>query len=329
MADNRSLTICTVSFGHARELALNWQLATAINQGFREKVSWLVAENAPEDAADRTCADDPHFHIRRGSQNTSLGASHHHADAMNALLSDAHSRFVLILDPDFYLLYPEWLTKIPAHMRQRNLAFFGAPWHPRYTENYRYFPAVHCMFIDKARVPLHEIDFRPALNEDKDTVTGPRTNDAMSLLFSGLRRLSLMKHRLRRPRDTGSRIFERFGSDPRIKVECVTPVFRAPWEELSPRTVTQIKCRLVESVLPDRLCYIPKRLSSYTRNGFRERNWISAELPNRWEEHIWNNLPFGMHLRKSYSSGTRDQEAEFSLCRNVLSDYIKGNEHSV
>ena len=53
-------------------------------------------------------------------------------------------------------------------MARRQLGVFGAPWHPRWIYKHRYFPCVHCMFVDRERVPLDWLDFRP----DYETIPG-------------------------------------------------------------------------------------------------------------------------------------------------------------
>ncbi|MGE5027695.1 MAG: glycosyltransferase family 2 protein [Betaproteobacteria bacterium] len=300
MFDEERFTICTVSFGHARHLALNHDLLARLNPSEWDRADWLVAENAPGEQAHRM-VEDPGFSMLPGSDERSKGASHHHASALNGLLRHVETRFLLVLDPDFYILRPNWLKEVEAHMRHEGLAFFGAPWHPRYTENYRYFPAVHCMFIDRKFVRLEDIDFCPILDRGQPGRAAGR--------------IPLM-HRFRQSWDTGTRVYERFAHRPSVLTECITPVYR-PEEEFAAGS-RNWRRRAVEFFLPDALCYLPKRRGAYTGVGFHERKLIPAPLPRLWEESIWRDAPFGLHVRGSFDSKSRNADDELGLLSQTL-----------
>ncbi|MES2353860.1 MAG: hypothetical protein V4568_05515 [Pseudomonadota bacterium] len=321
MFDEHRFTICTISFGHAHYLSLNWNVSEQLNGAEWQRVDWLTAENAPADVANRITSDTKHFQIFPGSSNTALGASHHHAEALNALLAEVKTRFVLVLDPDFFILRPNWLTEIEAHMRKQELAFFGVQWHPRYVDCYRYFPAVHCMFIDQARVPLRELDFRPILENDSAQKATSNAQAPGSFLASIMEKFQF-KHRRRRSWDTGTRIFERFGNDPQIKSEYVTAVYRLPSGWIDEGNPFTLKSRMLELVLPDSLCYLPKHGDSYSQRGFIERGLSAMDLPTLWEEHIWKDAAFGLHIRRSFASNKRDPLSEFDLCERFVDDYL-------
>lgn len=296
------LTICTVSFGHEELIEMNARLAARLNPDFCSEVAWWVADNAADGALERSGISHPAIQVRPGSSDTSLGASHHHALAMNALVAQVRSRFLLVLDPDFYLLAPGWVDRVLSHMVEADLAFFGAPWHPRYTRSYRYFPAVHCMFVDLSKVDAAALDFRPRL----ELIDPPPRRDLAE-------HIPPLRQRRRVPWDTGVRVFERFGRDPRCRAECVTTVFRRSLD-LPAGPVS----RFIEALLPDGFCYVPKDRSSWSEAGFRERGWCTEQLPSLWEETIWQDRPFGLHMRRSYAAGSREAADESSLLPRVL-----------
>lgn len=91
--------------------------------------------------------------------------SYQHAAALNQFLRDHAVRtpYLLILDPDFFIVRSNWIADVISHMSSRGLAFFGAPWHPKWYSKYRYFPCVHCMFIDARQIDCPELDFTPDL----------------------------------------------------------------------------------------------------------------------------------------------------------------------
>ena len=71
------------------------------------------------------------------------------------------TRFLLILDPDFFIVRRDWIADCLAHMQAHELSFFGAAHHPRRPTKFRYFPSVMCTFVDLSRVDRHDLDFNP------------------------------------------------------------------------------------------------------------------------------------------------------------------------
>jgi hypothetical protein len=313
VTDDSRLTICTVSYGHAQHLALNRCLAARLNGSEFADIEWLVAENAPADTPRRLSGKEKHFKHYDGASYTALGSSHQHALALGQLLTHVTTRFVLILDPDFYILRPDWASEVLQYMQQRNLAFFGAPWHPRYVDNYRYFPAVHCMFVDTSLIRIEHLDFRPLLGDDSNSHSANDRGFASTLW-----KTICFERRRRGPWDTGTRVFNRFAGNPNIRAECVVPVYRVRKDWLGQGNPLRLTNRLLELILPDEKCYLPKRRESYTQKTFSDRGWNIPELPALWEQHVWKEQPFGLHIGRSFSGGTRDEAAELAKCRSTV-----------
>src|SRR5262249_19037971 len=114
--------------------------------------------------------DDPRVEIRPGvpldlTKSEDVRSSYHHGSALTVNLKDIRDRFLLVIDPDLFVVYPNWIRETTEHMIRQQLCFFGTPWHPRWYTKYRYFPAVHFLLIDLQRVSLTQLDFRPELTE--------------------------------------------------------------------------------------------------------------------------------------------------------------------
>lgn len=313
MQNSLDLTICTVSYKHKRHLLLNHATLLRLNPKSTSSIPWLVVENFSGESTDKLKDGEGKFVLLPGSNDTSLGASHHHAVALNSLIQHVQSRYLLVLDPDFYLLLPHWIESVLTHMREKKLAFFGVPWHPKYVENYRYFPAVHCMFIDLEQVPATTLDFRPILEADE-------YYEQQGILSRWAKKL--FKYRWRQPWDTGARIYNRF-SRTRLKYECPLPVFRLPDDwlgEIAP--LQKIKSRVLEHFLPDRMCYLPKLRTSYTEIDFARRGYNIPVLPRLWEQFVWHDHPFGLHVRGSFSAAKRDQDSEYQLLEGVVESIV-------
>ena len=259
------LTICTVSFGHQELIELNLMLTRALNPEFEQKIKWLIADNAYENEKKRLKIDDKRVHVTPGISDASAGASQHHAVSLNALIGEAKTQYLLVLDPDFYILTSDWCSKVLNHMRRENLSFFGTPWNPRYNNNYRYFPAVHCMFVDLHRASIQSLDFRPLLDrlDTPTSIKGP------------LDYIPFLAKRRRVSWDTGTRIFEDYKLRKDLLSECTTPVFREDRGACG-----SILTKLLEPLLPDEYCYFPKNRNSYVTSGFYEMDLCPQPGPS-------------------------------------------------
>jgi len=324
---NPSLTICSVSFRHGEHLRLNRTLLTDLNPGVA--IRWLVAENTP-DPDPGSPRSDATFTVVPGAPRTFEGegaASVQHGETLDALLPHVGTRFLLVLDPDFYVVMPHWIELVLSHMRRANLDFFGAPWHPRWVEKYRYFPCVHFLLVDLDRVERGSLVFRPPLLAPRTAqdINAPLSRLRAALAAAGnrppggfvdraaaiLKRnfIRLLPSRRRRligtAIDTGTVLHRIHARRPGCRHECLTPVFR-PERDLGAK-ISPLINRWVESFLPDHLSYVPKRPGWTSRSGFRERGLPDA-IPYGWEEFLWHDRAFAFHLRGSRTRKSVEQE---------------------
>lgn len=156
----RELTICSVSFHSGLHLQLNWELTTRVAGAVR----WVVVQNGPPEPLETfeilPGVPRPELALPAGGNQRVNAASYHHALALNSALARINSRFVLFLDPDFYIVPP--LGELLDHMVRQELAFFGAPYaidpaRPRLQG----FPCAFCMLVDGSRVDVRSFDFLP------------------------------------------------------------------------------------------------------------------------------------------------------------------------
>ena len=73
------------------------------------------------------------------------------------------TNYLLVLDPDFFILKNDWIKNITEFMETDDIDFFGSPWHPKWYTKYRDFPCVHCLFMNMNRVKQESLDFIPNL----------------------------------------------------------------------------------------------------------------------------------------------------------------------
>src|SRR5574343_258005 len=143
------LTICTVSYGHRALIELNIELVRKMNPD--SIVKWIIVENSSEEISNKfTEGEYDNYKVIKGIPNNFTGiapASYHHASGLNAAIKEVKTRYVLVLDPDFYITRKNWIVDVLGYMDFRDLDFFGAPYNPKRYMKYRYFPCIHCMFI--------------------------------------------------------------------------------------------------------------------------------------------------------------------------------------
>lgn len=309
------LTICSVAHESRRHLELNWELASRLNPGARWR--WIVIENTPRGSIERLDGQDERYTLLEGVAADegipSWGrGSYQHAAALNKVVARVPTRFVLFLDPDFYILRPNWIEVISTHMLDEDLGFFGVPWHPRWFIKYRYFPCVHCLFIDLARVERESLDFTPEHDWSPADESGPVAywlavkdrlppvlRRSVRVLGRTVWALALKDRRvIGSSRDTGYRLFRAYGRIPRVRYEYAIPMFRPRQHFGGPRYALTWANRLAEKFLPDRRCYIPKHVGSYTEVGFREFGYPDVSSLG-WEEFVWHGEPFGFHVRRN------------------------------
>lgn len=319
------LTVCTVSYHHAAHLRLNFDEAAKRNPG--ADIRWIVAENTPAGSELRLSGDVPpnveviateHIVPRHGRQ-----AMHYHIAALQEAIARVDTRFMLILDPDFYPIRPHWYADVVSHMLSEGLALFGAPWNPRHHRKYRYFPCVHFTMVDRDRFP--DAPYTPEVLLDparRDWLKA--AYDAPGVRVSTLRRKwrTGIVRRLFPARwakswaiqDTGSELFARYWTGEPIAAECLIPVFQ-PARLLKRKRLRSTLNRFFESIVPEYLSYVPKRPDSYsTDGGFLEATSATKD----WEEFLWRGRPFGFHMRGNSLRSRRDAQAEVNKVEALL-----------
>jgi len=314
MKTNPELTI--VSVYHSPEsrvlLELNYDAVQALNK--KQNWKWVVADNSPKELVPKINAE--RFTVVGGASVPDfvpqrMRGSYHHALALNNALKEVDSRYLLILDNDFFVLQPEWIERALKHMQERGLAFFGTAYNPKRFGKYRYFPSTHQFcFFDLRHVDLATLDFRPEyleIQKNRETldrgIAEPMSTSSLKRELKDFLRLALKRliggNRLKigTSRDTGYGIYRRYVQSD-LKRECIPPVFKAELEYAAAPYVYSWVNRVFEAFLPDRLRFFPRDASVYTTKSFKERNYPDA-LFQGWEEYVWDGKPYAIHLRRN------------------------------
>lgn len=333
MHEGAILTICSVYYSsQSRQLLeLNGELTRRLNPG--ASVIWLAGNNAPPDLPE---APDPrYFSVVEGGNDHPAYTRHpgrgnyHHGAALNRMMRHVHTPYLLILDMDFFIVRPNWIRDVLDYMRARGLAAFGSTWHPKYYAKYRYFPSVHCMFLDCRRIAPASRDFLPKYPGDEGglpLVKPARSRLARRLLSRRtpwpLRRIAAAlsgddRRQIGSSRDTGYALYARYGNDPAYPNECLQAVFR-PGRDLAPvARMLYWPNRVIERALPDRRCFIPKRPGYFSTTGFDRLGYPDVSRYG-WEEFLWQGRPFAFHIRGTRKAKVQS-DSRVLLARRIIS----------
>ena len=287
---NLDLTICSVVFDDRWHLDLNWDLCRRLNPGVQAR--WLVVENKPKQPHDAIVLPvAPTYDVVEGvdpsddPQEAARRSSFHHGRGLNVAGRHVKTRYALYLDPDCYMLRPNWLVDVLQHMQRRNLAFFGIPYAPQWFRKPRYFPSAVCLVIDTHQVPLTTVDFQPVTGDVPYTLGERLIRRAMVTLGNRDR------WDIGRARDTGFLFTQRYRHNRQFRWESVQPVFKGV-EDLP-----DVKTRpWIERLMPDTYSFVPRRRGYTTRRDFQSFGLYDYRALGA-EEFVWRDAPFAVHLR--------------------------------
>jgi len=236
------------------------------------------------------CYDNEHvyFHFRRAT-----GALQHSL-ALNKVLREVNTRFLLVLDPDFYCVRPNWIGDIVKYVKSSRTAVIGSTWHPKNYKKYRYFPSIHFMLIDLHQIGKEFLDFRASQQDDRKIEQ--KTFSVVSLF---LKKLFRKRTRIGVNVDPGTRIYDRFRYS-----DLITETFRPSYLPYRPKSVmsrlghaytvfSDLFFDKDKRIMPDRTYFTQKRFRDYGFDDLYGENW---------EEYFWIDEPFGFHVRNTLTS---------------------------
>ena len=284
------LTICSVAFKGKACLEQNDRVLRALNPEGEEPRAWLLFDNN-EQASERIDPGDSRFRVVRPNRRD-VDMGYEHALGLAALFPHIRTRFVLFLDPDCFIVLPNWVRSVIDHMKRHELGFFGTPINPRRHNSYRYFPYVVCMFVDLARVPLRDLCFVPDVWEWKTSLTY-RARKALA----GIPKLGILFRWLLTERwlTNGWRIKAKYGDGRLARHECVQGVWDIN-ETIPPGTLR----RVIHNLTPGSVSPIPKKAGYCSSIGFAALGAPDVSAKG-WEEFVWQGRPFAFHLGSAHS----------------------------
>ena len=177
-------------------------------------------------------------------------------------------------------------------MKDNELAFFGCPWHPKWSNKWRYFPSPACILFDTHKVGL--IDFLPGQN----VIIPDWRWEVDPPLWRRL--LKTTKFRFKHlPYDFALPVY-----DPDIYYPLG---FRHVW-----------LAKLMDKFLPDKWTYTPRKDSYTTADLFTHK---------AWEQYYWKGEPFAYHLRNWMNGDNRNIKRMVDI--GILKETSSGGEESL
>lgn len=299
-------TILQVSWNSAPWLRLNRTLMQTTNPDWSGR--WLVVENSSVDSEQRLTQTDAGFDCISGvSADNKLysKSSQQHGAGLNIGLREIKTRYVLIMDPDFFVIRLNWLDDVLTHMQKNSIDVLGVARPVYTTDHYRYFPSVLCMVIDSKNIDLTKLDMMPKFRKFSVQKLGQvletfvlgkffasqlKSKDAQKIYTKHpqLQKLASMRM-IRRPfigvfRDTGWQFYKDYHN--RVASECVSEVY-------------QPKSYPLDRFLPDRLSIVPKKTGYFTTKGFEHFGYPETFSYCGWDTYTWQQQPFGFHVVSS------------------------------
>jgi len=305
-----TLTIGTVAFDSARHLSLNLRLTKFLNP--KSEYSWIILDNSPEGSSLCIKKENPDYFYLPRVETDFKGKgfeSYQHGSGLNEIMQYVKSRYVLILDPDFYITRPNWINEVLNFLDEEKISIFGAPWHPNWFYKYRYFPCAHCLFLDLKNVEKESIDFCPEPDNSN------KWNSKMRFFFKVLRQEK--RCFIGTSFDTGVKLYRKYATKKVHLNICLVPSFR-PYYGMS--LIKKNMMKALDAVLPDELSLIPKVAGYFWTKTFADLGYFDA-YSNGWEEFYWEGKPFGFHLRRFQTSKRKTVDEEIDLLKKSLRSF--------
>ena len=331
---NSDLTIISVYHSDkSREfLELNEQLARTFNSG--RSWEWVAVNNTPLNYTGAHASKE-RFTLCKGIPQEELKdilepwqwemrGSYHHMMALYKAFPLVKTRYALILDGDFYLIYPHWVREVLAYIKAHNLALLGPPWHPRWWKKARYFPIHHALFIDTEKLPLASLDLMPTYKGPDDFPNlenrerGIAWSKNIPFIQTLMRKLAQRAY-IGASRDAWYAMHRKYYRSS-LRYELLTPVHN-PFVGM-PSFIKIIK-QIFRIFIPDRLSYVPYPWT-YTTRSFKDRGYFDA-AGQGWGEFLGQGKPFGVHLRSTPGRAVRNRDEELLILTSGLEMFTRSN----
>lgn len=204
-------------------LKLNLDLIHSLNRDEIQNIDFLLVDNSkcmPKDCMEFISSFGSNIKIIEGydfDPNQPAPGSSHHGKALNLAVSNSEKyEYLIVTEPDFYVLQSNWIRNFIQIMDDKNYPIFGAAAHPKNNQKIKDFPGPRFFISNLHLFPIHKLDW--TWGSDKIA----ETNSARSLSIinkvadyfpNGLRKIIHRRFNQQISVDTGIKIYEAFFKD--------------------------------------------------------------------------------------------------------------------
>lgn len=344
---------------------MNYKLVKVLNP--ETAFHWIIVQNSPDfELGNDLAMDDPRFEIIKGliltqsERECSFYRSIHHAKALNMALAYTDADLILVLDPDCFVLMPNWIDLVLRHMQTESLVFFGSPYHPRYYTHYRDFPNAICMFINRRLMQeknYFTLDFMPMFEgnillnkaqfkaiEHHSSLKGliqlfsssyrmfPLDIKDLYLVMQKFIKKNFYKLLTTYRRQCFERGFDQLNvrrcRDTGYKIyKCYKSLLKYQTLEIYALDPRKSLTKWCESILPDRFRTFPRNTSKITKTA----SSLFIELSSHGEQFFWNSQLFAFHFKGvSDNLSQDDKNLLYSRMLKIIENYFaKQNPHRI
>ncbi len=244
--------------------------------------------------------------------------------AFNSILKEVKTRFVLFLDPDFFIIYPNWIQELTEYAKKNNIGFLGSPYHPKYWVKKRRFPTNYCLLVDREVIgdefyswnwmPEHSESEMVKMQESdgkKKIEKVKRASSESSAVKNFFRKIidNVKKRRyIATSKECNADLYRRYFRGT-VKYESFIPTVTVrdfiQHYHLSRRYDRALY--LLERLIPEKYSFVPRK--GFTFRSFRDVGSPDV-LSTGMEEWWFFRKPFAFHLRgfKQHNGGAVDEE---------------------
>lgn len=349
-----SVVLATVAYQSRDVLLANMRLVAALNPDV--SLHWWVAENSPPGhpqqllpgdvaglpfpvtlrvgVAAETLAISPQWQWARGS--------FHHGAALNVLMTTLQAAYpvakrpaCVVMDPDFYVLRPHWISDLSGAASQEGWGVLGAPWHGRYRLKWMDAPCAHFLWLSPQAVPnLDALNWLPGYGGpvkpsalQKQRLRQVPVWRVVDKLFKG--RLLAGRKAFGTSLDTGCQVaaWLRTHLPAHAGLRLLTPLTTPAQQAalLAARNAFPLWERGLEVLLPDAWRHVPRLRPSRKETQALLEACQQAMVPlQQWaiplaadalhaEWFAWQGQPFAVHLRQTQRPAHLDSLAPHAL----------------
>ena len=314
------ITICTVCTNDELLIQKNIALISKLNKNIN--IKWIICFNKKINKDSLFKNHGAEIKYVEGVDKDHIGSiALNHSIGLNITKKFIDSRFVIFIDPDFFLLRDNSILELIKYLQKNKLSFLGAPWHPKWHTKYRYFPCSHFLIVDTNTIDLENFDFRPIniVWDKKFSFYNRYINNKKSIILKAINKVFrfnnfLFYNFLERKKntfdgDTSHRIFLNLHKNI-YKYEIFSVCFNINNDWLLPLN-WKINY-FIEKILPESLCFFPKNKNFIIFNS-EFGNYLSKLS---YEGFYWQNKVLGFHIRGHPKRMLKDRDKD-EECKNV------------